>query len=687
MISRLRKSVTSEKSNGYADNDGSQIYHSPTPSKKMYVGVGGGSSRSRYGHGHDSIGSPCNSFLLGGNFYPGKDKQRKKMQLRQRSLLYRIFCSTPGRAGVTTLIFMYLSWRFAIVPITHSLLEYGRYLSGEGVEGSVHSKLGTSVAVPVADDNKVRADLLKPIKLLKDNAKKLNERIDTLRGGSAGNGGTKHKSEEKRLEAVKNIVPKWFDRNKHVRKEPKQQKPTKATQPKKVADTHKTTDISANRKDKDTNNASTEKKQSTTTNSQRHVQAATGANEQRTKYHDELQLQIQQQIDDTSKPSLRTLLTMEGDADTSPNSCPTEGFSSPLGASVTLVIQCSLDRVWLLSETCSRWPDPIVLVVYLPLDTVLDAVDRATVIESIAEVMTGCPQMKVVLHISDTSNGKDDTSTYPVNIMRNRGLDAVTTSHVLIMDVDLIPSADLSHVAKDNLVDQITMLNQTQKKGGEMEIPMNAIVVPAFERKIETPCPDIESCKSYLRDDPGFLPLLFYDLNECVQNEECIVFQEDVNWEGHHTTQSTKWLKKQWYEAPSNDKSDISKTKRIRKIKCFDSLRYEPYVILPWCPSTKSSNPHPLTPYYDERFYGYGKNKIQHISHLRFRGVSFSVLPQSFVVHHPHPESSVKRVWNNRKDNALHGKMDKLYQKYINDLNDEYTDVEGVVPQCGKNDR
>ena len=57
------------------------------------------------------------------------------------------------------------------------------------------------------------------------------------------------------------------------------------------------------------------------------------------------------------------------------------------------------------------------------------------------------------------------------------------------------------------------------------------------------------------------------------------------------------------------------------------------------------------------------------------------------MVHHPHPESSVKRVWNNRKDNALHGKMDKLYQKYINDLNDEYTDVEGVVPQCGKNDR
>lgn len=89
-----------------------------------------------------------------------------------------------------------------------------------------------------------------------------------------------------------------------------------------------------------------------------------------------------------------------------------------------------------------------------------------------------------------------------------------------------------------------------------------------------------------------------------------------------------------------------------------------------------------MTPYYDERFYGYGKNKIQHISHLRFRGFQFSVLPQSFVVHHPHPESSVKQVWNNPKENALHGKMDKLYRKYITELENEYSDVAGVVPQC-----
>ena len=111
----------------------------------------------------------------------------------------------------------------------------------------------------------------------------------------------------------------------------------------------------------------------------------------------------------------------------------------------------------------------------------------------------------------------------------------------------------------------------------------------------------------------------------------------------------------------------------------------EPYVVLPWCPSTKSESPRPLTPYYDERFYGYGKNKIQHISHLRYRGLHFSVIPQSFAVHHPHPESNVKQVWNNRKENALHGRMDKLYSKYIDELEDKYADdVEDIVPQCVK---
>ena len=38
-------------------------------------------------------------------------------------------------------------------------------------------------------------------------------------------------------------------------------------------------------------------------------------------------------------------------------------------------------------------------------------------------------------------------------------------------------------------------------------------------------------------------------------------------------------------------------------------------------------------------FYGYGKNKIEHISHLRYSGFEFYVLPRSFLCYFPHPHS------------------------------------------------
>lgn len=55
-------------------------------------------------------------------------------------------------------------------------------------------------------------------------------------------------------------------------------------------------------------------------------------------------------------------------------------------------------------------------------------------------------------------------------------------------------------------------------------------------------------------------------------------------------------------------------------------------------------------------------------------------------MHHPHPESNVKQVWNNKKENKLHGTMDKLYLKYLTELEEEYPDTDDIqiVPQCSK---
>ena len=456
-----------------------------------------------------------------------------------------------------------------MVPLTHSIFEYGRYLSGDVTLGPAHkhiSKVKSTGSVSIADDNKARVEILKPMKLLKQNAKKLNDRVESLRGyASTGDGSSHLKTSEKRRDAIKNIVPIWFDRNKEsTRAKSKQKQKNDVNNDKSASRITKGKEYEANDESTLTSEHFQDKK------IDRHFDLSGNESSKQTQYRDNLVKQIRHQLDNPSKPSLRTLSTLKDDLDNSQNSCPKDGISSPLEINVTLVIQCSMDRIWLLSETCLRWSNPMVLVVYLPSTSVSDPTERSTVADSITEIMVQCPQMTVIPHVHDEGDNKRD-STYPVNTMRNIGLDAVATSHILIMDVDLIPSVDLGHVIIDNLVDQITLHNKNLKPK-ELQIPMEAIVVPAFERTVDSPCNSIEDCKSYMQNDPKFLPALFTDLKECVNDKDCTVFQSGFNWEGHHTTNSKKWLKKEWYEVDSS--GDKSKAKIIRQLKCFDSLRY-----------------------------------------------------------------------------------------------------------------
>ena len=275
-----------------------------------------------------------------------------------------------------------------------------------------------------------------------------------------------------------------------------------------------------------------------------------------------------------------------------------------------------------------------------------------------------CPHVQIIPYHLTTEEQKP--GNYPVNRMRNMGLDAVQTSHILMVDVDFIPSDRLEETIRKTLEQRKVHLASHSDQPQSSE---SAIVVPAFERRLD--CHSPADCLAPLQDDDSaWIPHTFEALRECVRTEDCEVFQSQANWEGHHDTRSAEWLAKEWF-----DKDNFND---IRRLTCFDSLRYEPYVVLEWCGAN--------APYYDERFYGYGKNKIEYIAHLRLSGYQFYVLPEGFLVHYPHVLSEAKKEWNNVHESKLHETMDHLYPQFLRELAAKYIDKASVVVQACKHE-
>ena len=359
------------------------------------------------------------------------------------------------------------------------------------------------------------------------------------------------------------------------------------------------------------------------------------------------------------------------------SSCPRN--LSPTNISVSLLIQSSADRLWILHETCQRWTSPIVVVVAANDDPG----SRMILENHMVHWKQDCPQLQwIVYHLDATTESTPES--YPVNTLRNVALDAVSTSHILMMDIDFVPSRQLDVMILSALVEQqqaagtATGPNTTHQHDDSDHVK-TAMVIPAFERVLHPPCTSSDECAHHLRTNANFIPQDFGELQTCYNNDNCIIFQSMDNWEGHSSTRTELWLQQKWYTDVVVEHGNATlpkKSKMMRTIPCFDSLRYEPYVVIRWCPSssdekstTTSSNIVPMAPYYDERFHGYGKNKIQLISHLRFMGYQFAVLPSGgFIVHNPHVESSSKAVWNNVHEHALHHTMDALYQSFLNEL-------------------
>ncbi|XP_064395181.1 xylosyl- and glucuronyltransferase LARGE2s-like [Halichondria panicea] len=175
---------------------------------------------------------------------------------------------------------------------------------------------------------------------------------------------------------------------------------------------------------------------------------------------------------------------------------------------------------------------------------------------------------------------KTNSQLYPINYLRNVALSKVETSYVFLSDIDFIPMDG----AYEYLLEAIKIL----------EKPKRLFVIPAFETHLYR--------FTYPTNKNEVLNLL--------QNGSVSTFRSHEWKRGHAPTNYKHW----------------AKTGTPYKIKWVDD--YEPYVVV-------QSN----VTKYDERFAGFGWNKVSHMMELNAQGYEFVVLPSVFMIHMPHSPS------------------------------------------------
>ncbi|KAK9796664.1 hypothetical protein WJX73_002272 [Symbiochloris irregularis] len=269
---------------------------------------------------------------------------------------------------------------------------------------------------------------------------------------------------------------------------------------------------------------------------------------------------------------------------------------------ITIVTQCSVDRLPMLREQCKSWLGITSVAVYWPLmffqanntDSIKAAVDTVQQFHTALEAEGWCRMdMALVSEVVKTH----DLWAYPYNALRNQALARAATEVVLLLDADFVVSAGLH--------ERLSASTQFAALTEDTAAQRNAIVLPAFETEASL---GIEAGGQIATDAQKSNK---EQLKELFDSRKIIQFAEFYPV-GHRSTNYKKWF-----------------TTSIPYSIKFKS-GYEPYVLV--------SRRH--MPWYDERFRGYGWDKVMQIYQLDALDFRFLAHPSAFVMHRPHPPSS-----------------------------------------------
>lgn len=283
---------------------------------------------------------------------------------------------------------------------------------------------------------------------------------------------------------------------------------------------------------------------------------------------------------------------------------------------VTFAAQLSFDRIQMIEELAKYWEGPISLTLYITdpeLEQANDYIDASDLLQE---------RTNIAYHAVFK-----DGEYYPINLLRNIGLQNIGTPYVFLADVDFFPMKDLY----ESLKKYIKSMNTMEKK---------ALVIPAFETQRYR----------------SRIPKSKKQLLSMLATKSVMPFRHDVWAVGHSPTNYTKW---KTASSPYNVEWKPD---------------FEPYVVV------KST-----VVEYDPTFMGFGWNKVSHIMELNAQGYEFIVLPDTFIIHKAHAPSFdiakfrsspiYRMCLQNLKDNFIK----KLHKKYKKAFDDKYVDGDAVT--------
>ena len=292
-------------------------------------------------------------------------------------------------------------------------------------------------------------------------------------------------------------------------------------------------------------------------------------------------------------------------------------------ASVTLVTQLSVSRLPRFDRLLNAWDGPVSATIYL----VDEHQDLATLDSYLRELSSPSRRRRqswsrLTLTILKPSYAKDRASVverlrYPINRLRNLASQASSSTYLLVIDVDFVPSPDMHRLLVKGAIPLIE--TTSQRWASSPTLRRTAVVIPTFALAV-----------GY--DDGDEMPRTLQEVERLYRAEPQVAILTDPN-AGHGPTLPSRLFHHHHQQQQQQNSTSSSSSSDSYEV-CYEP-QWEPYYVL-----HRAS--HPL---YDERFTDQGGDKQSHALVLNALGYEFRVLTNGVGVVHPPKTDAASEAW------------------------------------------